>query len=567
MISVITVTFNAADTLEETLKSLDRQTYRDFEVVAIDGGSKDGTVDVFKKYDHLVGTLISEPDKGVYDAMNKGVKAAKGEILFFLNAQDTLYSDDVFEKIVEAFSTAKRPYVVFGDVFFTNRQNLPPSELTLPPNTVRSFKDSGPNEPGICHQCLFYRRELFERLGAYDLKYRIYGDFDFNIRVFDFAGDRYQYVPVVISNFDLGGLSTRTNSKYIQLMHQENMELRQKYETMKRKTRVRRFLFSHGHQMCDGGYYVQFLGVRLDWTAWKCLFGLLPQTLPLEYDFALGLPDGVTFGGMENVLNGVSWFRGDTASVVLSLADVAMLSEVELRVRVIVSVRARGEAWLHFRVNGHAIASEDFSSYCCGEQRDIKFSARIPTDVLRKGKNIIELVSDHDKRADLTFGLQGFSIGKPLPLPIVRSGQELSFAAAGMSRMPVVAHGLYSPEDWGAWLHARANLTMRLPAGETDLELDTEWRVFVLSPSDKRQVAVVANGTPVADLEFTGMDGFPARRTIKIARKVIGKNGELRLEIVCKNPVVPAEVDPKLGDTRVLSVALSKIVVREVCRG
>ena len=563
MISVITVTFNAAATLEETLISLNKQTYRDFEVVAVDGGSTDGTVALFRKYGDMIGTLISEKDKGVYDAMNKGVKAAKGDILFFLNAQDTLYSDDVFEKVVEAFASPKRPYVVFGDAFFTNRQNFPESELTLPPNTRHSFKDSGPREPGICHQCLFYRKELFDKLGGYNLKYRIYGDFDFNIRVFDFCGDRYQYVPKVIANFDLGGLSTRTNSKYFGLMNQENMELRAKYETMKARTRWRKFLFSHAHAPWDGGYYVQALGLRLDWTAWKKMFSLLPQSLPFDYDLAYGIPDGVDFSGMENVLNGVAWLRGDHASVAFGLQDRTTRIDLDMSVRLAVSVRRRGMLAVVVRVNGQDVGEMDYSSYCNGEQRDNLLRIRLPKDTLRHGKNVIELRVTHDETADATFGLQRLSIGPHKPLAEVKIGRPLDFSSAGMKHNPCRTHGMYSPEDWGAWLHAKAAIDLRVPAGGLKLRVASEWRVFVFAGDDKRQIDIFANEHKVVRLEFTGRDGFPAKRSFDIPREMIGDDGVLRLKIVAVNPVIPAEVNPGLVDTRVLSVALSKLTFAE----
>ena len=99
LISLITVCFNAEGLINDTLQSAINQTYKNIELVIIDGGSKDNTVAEVKKYETYIGTLISEPDKGIYDAMNKGIKAAKGEWFYFLNAGDAFYNDTVLEDV------------------------------------------------------------------------------------------------------------------------------------------------------------------------------------------------------------------------------------------------------------------------------------------------------------------------------------------------------------------------------------------------------------------------------------------------------------------------------------
>ena len=101
LISLITVTFNAEQLLAQTWQSAMNQTYQNFELILVDGGSKDNTLQIAKQFKNKIGTLISEPDKGIYDAMNKGIKAAKGEWVYFLNAGDSFYNNEVLESIFE----------------------------------------------------------------------------------------------------------------------------------------------------------------------------------------------------------------------------------------------------------------------------------------------------------------------------------------------------------------------------------------------------------------------------------------------------------------------------------
>lgn len=174
MISIVTVTYNAASTVERTLMSVAQQSYRDFEHLVIDGASKDNTVEIAKRYDTIV---VSEPDKGLYDAMNKALNLVKGDFIVFLNAGDKLHSADTLEKVA-AVADRSKVGVVYGDTDIVddegkklrNRRLTPPEVLTW-----RSFRDG----MLVCHQSFYVNRDIAAK---YDLSYRFSADFDWCIR-------------------------------------------------------------------------------------------------------------------------------------------------------------------------------------------------------------------------------------------------------------------------------------------------------------------------------------------------------------------------------------------------
>lgn len=558
MVSIITVTFNAEATLERTLQSIEAQSYRDFEIVAIDGGSTDGTVEIFKRHSSHLGVLVSEADNGVYDAMNKGIAAAKGEILFFLNAQDTFYDNEVLARVVEAFSSANRPYIVFGDVFFTNLQGVPDNELSTVPNQVRCYKDAGPNEPGICHQCIFYRKELFERLGGYDLRYRIFGDFDFNIRAFDFAGDRYKYIPYVIANFDLGGLSTLTNTKHSALQHKENMELREKYESMKRRTAARKFVFSCANSICDGGYYVQLFGLRIDWTPFMRYRKMLPADVPFSFDFRYGVPDVLHLKGFENVLNGAVNFSKEKTGVGFRVPkSSSAVGDLTLAVVLFAGISKAGSGKVRIAVNGRQVDTIAFDGWCEGYWRDLLFSCDVDADCLRTGWNEVSFELDAGDM-DIKVGLQGISLGKRKALSAAPVGEPLWFAIGDIEKLPFSLRGFYAPEEWGSWLHPVAVMKGKLQCGRRNVAVESYWRAFLWTAERSIGAEIRVNGKVVSVLEFKFGESLPAQRTFVIPAEVLEEDGSFVMEVRSLNPVVPAE-HLVSADRRRLSAALCSL--------
>lgn len=178
-LSVITVTYNAEKTLQRTLKSVAEQTYPFIEHVIVDGVSTDETVQLIQEHEGEGVSWISEPDKGLYDAMNKAMEMATGDWLCFLNAGDTFHEAKTVEKLMRSFTSANAPDILYGETaivddkgkFLCMRRLKAPDRLTW-----KSFKQG----MVVCHQAFIVKRELAE---PYDLTYRFSSDFDWAIRL------------------------------------------------------------------------------------------------------------------------------------------------------------------------------------------------------------------------------------------------------------------------------------------------------------------------------------------------------------------------------------------------
>ncbi len=176
LFSIITITYNAATTLPATLRSVSEQTYKQYEYIVVDGASSDDTVSLVEQ-SHLPVRLVSEPDKGLYDAMNKGLRMAQGEYLIFLNAGDAFHAPDTLQQVAELIGDA-RPGVVYGETaivdsernFMMMRRLRAPEKLTW-----RSFAQG----MLVCHQAFIARRDIAPE---YDLQYRYSADVDWCIR-------------------------------------------------------------------------------------------------------------------------------------------------------------------------------------------------------------------------------------------------------------------------------------------------------------------------------------------------------------------------------------------------
>jgi len=201
-ISIITVVKNAEKTIEDTILSVLNQTYRNVEFIIIDGISNDGTKDIIRKYQDKISYFISEPDSGIYNAMNKGIKVATGDILYFLNANDTLYDNYVLENVVKYFQNDENLDFLYGNVQFTEDKKDYSTYKHNDFKSILTFLDRN-----ICHQVIFYNTRLFKNYGLYDESYKIFADYEYNVRLFVKYKVETKYVDIFIARFEIGGVS------------------------------------------------------------------------------------------------------------------------------------------------------------------------------------------------------------------------------------------------------------------------------------------------------------------------------------------------------------------------
>jgi glycosyltransferase involved in cell wall biosynthesis len=203
-ISVITVVYNGEEHIGRTIASVTGQTYKEIEYIIIDGNSTDKTLDIVAGFKG-VDLLVSEPDSGLYDAMNKGLKAATGDYLWFLNAGDQIFSHDTVEKLVAGLKGV--PDIIYGGTMIIdeNQQEIgdrrlkPPAQLTW-----KSFRQG----MVVCHQSLIVRRKIAPE---YDLSFRLSADIDWAIRASKVAGEIHNS-NLILSRFLEGGM-TKNNIK------------------------------------------------------------------------------------------------------------------------------------------------------------------------------------------------------------------------------------------------------------------------------------------------------------------------------------------------------------------
>lgn len=179
--SIITVTYNAEKVLEDTIQSVITQSYKNVEYIIVDGGSKDRTLLIAEKYKEHIHFILSEPDKGLYDAMNKGIRLATGDYLCFLNAGDELHEDDTLLQIVHSIKGTDLPDIIYGETAIVNEEGhfMRMRRLSAPENlTWKSFRHG----MLVCHQAFFASREIAST-EPYDLNYRFSADFDWCIRI------------------------------------------------------------------------------------------------------------------------------------------------------------------------------------------------------------------------------------------------------------------------------------------------------------------------------------------------------------------------------------------------
>lgn len=213
-ITVITVCFNAAETIKDTLLSVASQDHPDIEHIVMDGGSTDGTQDVVREHGKHVAKFVSEPDRGLYDAMNKAVRLATGDYIGFLHADDMLADAGALSRIA-ACAKASPVELILSDITFVEKDDIG--------KRVRFYSAKGftpdwlligdiPPQPGTYH-----RRDVYERYGDYDLDFTMSSDFDFFLRLFRIHRVSYAILPATTVLMRVGGKSSQGLSSYLQI--------------------------------------------------------------------------------------------------------------------------------------------------------------------------------------------------------------------------------------------------------------------------------------------------------------------------------------------------------------
>ena len=196
-ITIITVCVNAEKTIKDTIESVLKQSYKDFEYIIVDGKSSDDTLKIISKYDDKRIRLISEKDKGLYDAMNKGIKLATGDIIGTINSDDILASENIFQTVIENFD--ENTDVIYANIKYYNEDFS---------KVKRDFISGTKENEYFCpaHPSMYVRKEIYQRIGTYNTSYKIASDFDFMVRC-NLNNVRYKYIDKYFVYMRYGGKS------------------------------------------------------------------------------------------------------------------------------------------------------------------------------------------------------------------------------------------------------------------------------------------------------------------------------------------------------------------------
>ncbi|EAR14647.1 glycosyltransferase family 2 protein [Robiginitalea biformata] len=224
-LTLITATYNSVKTLKSCLDSVAAQDYKDYEHLMIDGASTDGTLEFLEGYreSHPHLRVISEPDAGIYDALNKGVSNARGNIVGFVHSDDMLADSGVLNRIIKCFNNGN-PDGVYGDLEYVRQED--------PDRVVRHWKSAPLNRDLLQkgwmppHPTLFLKKSVYDKHGAFDLSYQIAADYDFMLRIFQDTEYAFTYLPGVITKMRVGGASNRSLKNILQKSREDLRAMR-----------------------------------------------------------------------------------------------------------------------------------------------------------------------------------------------------------------------------------------------------------------------------------------------------------------------------------------------------
>lgn len=207
-ISIITVTYNSSKTVEDTIKSVFSQSYKNYEYIIVDGLSKDNTLDIARRYEPLFDgrmKIYSEKDKGIYDAMNKGFQKATGDVLMLINSDDLFARSDALELVVKEFEKHPEVEGVYADLYYVSQNNIN--------NVVRVWKTGKQNSMRYgwlpAHPTFYVKRKCYEKYGYFNLNYPLAADFELMLRFVEKYGIKLAYLPEHLVKMRLGGATSK----------------------------------------------------------------------------------------------------------------------------------------------------------------------------------------------------------------------------------------------------------------------------------------------------------------------------------------------------------------------
>jgi glycosyltransferase involved in cell wall biosynthesis len=226
-VSVITVCFNAGKSIERTILSVLAQRDAVVEYIVVDGASTDGTMDIVNQYSGPIDTVVSEKDGGIFDAMNKGIGLATGDVLYFLNADDAFADEHVLRDITRAFEEDASRTFVYGNVIL---ENEPGGRLVFPASAFKTRSVTEFLHNSFCHQAVFVQRSLFTHLGLFDKRYKYSADYEWIIRAFKRnAGHDFYFIERNIAYYSCLGRSNQyaavTQKEVIRMQSKHFMSL------------------------------------------------------------------------------------------------------------------------------------------------------------------------------------------------------------------------------------------------------------------------------------------------------------------------------------------------------
>ncbi|NOZ47934.1 MAG: glycosyltransferase [Chlorobi bacterium] len=223
LFSLITAVYNNEQFIENCIKSVLEQTFTNYEYIIIDGKSTDNSISIIQKYNSKITRIISEPDSGMYDALNKGVKLAAGDIIGFIHSDDFYTDNMVLEKVNEAFET-KNIDAVYGDLQYVSKTNTD--------NVIRNWQSKN-FQPGMLqkgwmppHPTLFVRKKFHEQLKGFNLKYNIAADYDWMLRFFSLPDIHTYYLNKTLIKMRWGGKSNKSVLNIIKKMYEDYLTLK-----------------------------------------------------------------------------------------------------------------------------------------------------------------------------------------------------------------------------------------------------------------------------------------------------------------------------------------------------